>query len=82
MENDWKEKVYWNEHNDNCLRKYQKIVEYVYKRYAGSKNKELVKIKFINFSEFKYFVADSGLGNGDLLTERDVNMAFNLAIMS
>lgn len=82
FEHDWKEEVYWCENNDIVLTKYLKIITYIYKRYAGCKNKELVKIKYLNFEEFKFFVVDSGLSKGDLLTERDINMAFNLAIMT
>lgn len=53
--------------------KFNFIIEYIYKKYAGSKNKELIKIKFINLEEFKYFVVDAQVFQGDLVTEREIN---------
>lgn len=45
-----------------------------------SKHRDRSKPKYMTFTEFKTFISDLDLYNETLLTDRDVNLAYNLSI--
>lgn len=63
------------------MRYYKPLIDYIYKKYAGTKNNDLVKIKYLNLEEFKAICYTYGFVS-DKVTERDLNLAFNLSVMT
>ena len=49
--------------------------------YAGTKNKQVLKTKYLNYEEFKQLITNANL-TGYNLADRDINKAFNLSIMT
>jgi NLR family CARD domain-containing protein 3 len=76
----WREEKYWNEKCDDVLKAYKFILENVYSRYSVKKVKPSQK-KFMCLEEFFDIFKHSNLIDENFV-ERDVLLAFNLAMMT
>ena len=76
----WREEKYWNEQCDEVLKSYKFILENVYSRYSVKKVKPSQK-KFMCIEEFYDIFKHSNLIDENFV-ERDVDLAFNLAMMT
>lgn len=63
------------------MRFYKPLIDYIYRKYAGSINLEIVKNKYLNLLEFKNIFYEADLV-GDKLTDRDLNMAYSLSLIT
>lgn len=52
-EQDWRNSYYWTEQNDICLKYYKPLIDHIYRKYAGTINRDFNPIKTLSLDEFK-----------------------------
>jgi hypothetical protein len=71
-ENEWKTNSYWNENTEKIILKYRKVLDRLFDMFAGLKKKQINKIKFMSFDDFKAFISETKI-MGPELADRDIN---------
>ena len=77
---EWREKRYFKEEVDDVLKNFKLVLEHLFQKYSKKKSVAGQK-KFVSLSEFGELVQQSGI-IGDKFSERDINVTYNLAMMT
>eukprot|EP01017_Pseudomicrothorax_dubius_P005020 TRINITY_DN11162_c0_g1_i1.p1 TRINITY_DN11162_c0_g1~~TRINITY_DN11162_c0_g1_i1.p1 ORF type:complete len:422 (+),score=86.12 TRINITY_DN11162_c0_g1_i1:71-1267(+) len=77
----FRDEVYWKEEVDFVYKSYLQLVNQIYKKYSGRKSKPGMK-KFMCLDELHTLANHAGLISEDSMVERDVDVIFNLSMMT